>query len=116
MEQARQLADEARIDLILDDGEMIAAPRGKLRQDDAQGSTPVLKDRTGLIGFPGFDAKGVVGRCLYAPRLMLGGPVRIESLSHILQANYAGAAAWETSFNATYPNQQKGDAKKDAKK
>lgn len=129
MEQARQLADEARIDLILDDGEMIAAPRGKLRQDDAQGSTPVLKDSTGLIGFPGFDAKGVVGKCLYEPRLMLGGPVRIESmvpkasglwrvtsLSHKLQANYAGASAWETSFNATYPNQQKSDAKKDAKK
>ena len=129
MEQARQLADEARIDLILDDGEMIAAPRGKLRQDDAQGSTPVLKDRTGLIGFPGFDAKGVVGRCLYEPRLMLGGPVRIESMvpkasglwrvtsvAHKLQANYAGASAWETSFKATYPNQKKSDAKKDAKK
>lgn len=125
MEQARQLADEARIDLILDDGEMIVAPRGKLRQDDAEGSTPVLKDRTGLIGFPGFDAKGVVARCLYEPRLLLGGPVRIESMvpkasglwritsvSHKLQANYGGATAWETSFKATYPNADKGNAKK----
>lgn len=116
MEQARQLADEARIDLIIDDGEMIAAPRGVLRQDDAEGSTPVLRDKTGLIGFPGFDAKGVVGRCLYEPRLLPGGPVRIESMvpkasglwrvtsvSHKLQANYGGASAWESSFNATYP-------------
>ena len=129
MEQARQLADEARIDLILDDGEMIAAPRGELRQDDAEGSTPVLKDRTGLIGFPGFDEKGVVGRCLYEPRLLLGGPVRIESIvpkasglwrvtsvSHKLHANYGAASAWETSFKATYPNQKKSDGKKDAKK
>ena len=120
MEQARQLADEARIDLIIDDGEMIAAPRGVLRQDDAEGSTPVLRDKTGLIGFPGFDAKGVVGRCLYEPRLLPGGPVRIESMvpkasglwrvtsvSHKLQANYGGASAWESSFNATYPNQKK---------
>lgn len=120
MEQARQLADEARIDLIIDDGEMIAAPRGVLRQDDAEGSTPVLRDKTGLIGFPGFDAKGVVGRCLYEPRLLPGGPVRIESMvpkasglwrvtsvSHKLQANYGGATAWESSFNATYPNQKK---------
>lgn len=116
MEQARQLADEARIDLIIDDGEMIAAPRGVLRQDDAEGSTPLLRDKTGLIGFPGFDAKGVVGRCLYEPRLLPGGPVRIESMvpkasglwrvtsvSHKLQANYGGASAWESSFNATYP-------------
>lgn len=120
MEQARQLAEEARIDLILDDGEMIAAPRGELRQDDAEGSTPVLRDRSGLIGFPGFDAKGVVGRCLFEPRLLLGGPVRIESMvpkasglwrvtsvTHKLQANYGGASAWETGFNATYPNQKK---------
>ena len=119
MEQARQLADEARIDLIIDDGEMIAAPRGALRRDDAEGSTPVLRDKTGLIGFPGFDAKGVVGRCLYEPRLLPGGPVRIESMvpkasglwritsvSHKLQANYGGASAWESSFNATYPNQK----------
>lgn len=124
MEQARQLADAARIDLILDDGEMIAAPRGELRRDDAEGSTPVLRDRTGLIGFPGFDAKGIVGKCLYEPRLVLGGPVRIESMvpkasglwrvssvSHWLQANHGNARAWETSFKATYPN-----AKKDAKK
>lgn len=124
MEQARQLADAARIDLILDDGEMIAAPRGELRRDDAEGSTPVLRDRTGLIGFPGFDAKGIVGKCLYEPRLVLGGPVRIESMvpkasglwrvssvSHRLQANHGNARAWETSFKATYPN-----AKKDAKK
>lgn len=124
MEQARQLADAARIDLILDDGEMIAAPRGELRRDDAEGSTPVLRDRTGLIGFPGFDAKGVVGKCLYEPRVVLGGPVRIvsivpkasglwrvSSVSHKLQANYGGASAWETAFKATYPN-----AKKDAKK
>lgn len=116
MEQAKQLADEARIDLIIDDGEMIAAPRGVLRQDDAEGSTPLLRDKTGLIGFPGFDAKGVVGRCLYEPRLLPGGPVRIESMvpkasglwrvtsvSHKLQANYGGASAWESSFNATYP-------------
>ena len=70
-----------------------------------------------------------MGRCLYEPRLLLGGPVRIESMvpkasglwrvtsvAHKLQANYAGASAWETSFKATYPNQKKGDAKKDAKK
>ena len=106
MEQARQLADAARIDLILDDGEMIAAPRGELRRDDAEGSTPVLRDRTGLIGFPGFDAKGIVGKCLYEPRLVLGGPVRIESMvpkasglwrvssvSHRLQANHGNARA-----------------------
>lgn len=124
MEQARQLADAARIDLILDDGEMIAVPRGELRRDDAEGSTPVLRDRTGLIGFPGFDAKGIVGKCLYEPRLVLGGPVRIESMvpkasglwrvssvSHGLQANHGNARAWETSFKATYPN-----AKKDAQK
>lgn len=113
MEQARQLADAARIAMIVDDGELIIAPPGKLREDDAEGSTPVLKDNTGLIGFPGFDNKGISAKCLYEPKLMIGGPVRIESivpkasglwrvtgLNHKLQANYSGAVAWETAFNA----------------
>lgn len=130
-EQAKEIAEAARIQMILDDDEMIIGPQGKLRSDDAEGSTPVLRgeseDRraTGLIGFPSFDAKGIACRCYYEPRLQIGGPVRIESivpkasglwrvtsLSHSLQANHGQAAKWETSFKATYPNQEDKDGTK----
>lgn len=130
-EQAREIAEAARIQIILDDGEMIIAPLGKLRSDDSEGSTPVLRGEsegkrgTGLIGFPSFDAKGIACRCYYEPKLQIGGPVRIESivpkasglwrvtsLSHSLQANHGQAAKWETSFKATYPNQEDKDGTK----
>ena len=127
-EQAKEIAEAARIQMILDDGEMIIAPQGKLRSDDAEGSTPVLRGEsegkrgTGLIGFPSFDAKGIACRCYYEPKLQIGGPVRIESivpkasglwrvtsLSHSLQANHGQAAKWETNFKATYPSQEDKD-------
>lgn len=130
-EQAREIAEAARIQMILDDGEMIIGPMGKLRSDDAEGSTPVLRGEsegkrgTGLIGFPSFDAKGIACRCYYEPKLQIGGPVRIESLvpkasglwrvtslTHSLQANHGQASKWETSFKATYPNQEDKDGTK----
>lgn len=118
-EQARQIAEAARIYLILDDKEMIIAPLGTLREEDSEGSTPVLSGSTGLIGFPSFDSKGISCRCIYEPKIMIGGPVRIKSivpkasglwrvtsLTHSLQANYGQATNWQTSFRATYPNQE----------
>lgn len=119
LEQARAIAKAARIGIILDDDEMIIGPFGKLRRDDEEGSTPVLRDKTGLIGFPSFDSKGISCKCIYEPKMAIGGPVRIQSivpkasglwrvtsLTHSLQANYGQATAWETSFKATYPNQE----------
>lgn len=124
MDQARQLADAARISLIVDDGEMVIAPAGELRNDDG-GSTPVWSAETGMLGYPGFDNEGVVVKGIYEPKLQIGGPLRIESmvprasglwqivsLSHKLQANYPGATAWESQVKASYPGSKKKDAKK----
>lgn len=124
-DQAQQIADAARIALIIDDGEMIIAPPGQMRQDD-DGDTPVWKDSTGLFGYPSFSSDGIAVRGLYEPKCKIGGPIRIESivprasglwqitgLTHSLKANYGGADTWETQVKATYPGQQK---KKDAKK
>lgn len=117
-EQAKQIAEAARIQLILDDDEMIIAPLGSLRSDDDEGNTPVLSGTTGLIGFPSFDSKGISCKCIYEPKIQVGGPVRVESivpkssglwrvtsLTHSLQANYGQATSWQTSFKATYPEQ-----------
>lgn len=128
--QARQIADAARIQLIFDDKEMIIAPAGALRQSDSEGSTPVLSGSSGLIGFPSFDSKGISCKCIYEPRLVVGGPVRIDSivpkasglwrvtsLTHSLQANHPAATAWESRFNATYPNaDESDDSKKEGSK
>lgn len=120
--QARQIADAARIQLIFDDKEMIIAPTGALRKDDDENTTPVLSGDSGLIGFPSFDSKGIACKCLYEPRMVVGGPVRIDSivpkasglwrvtsLTHSLSANYGQAVNWQTSFNATYPNADERD-------
>lgn len=127
MEQAYQLADIARISLIVDDGEMVISQPGTLRTDDG-GNTPVLGEGTGLLGYPSFDNEGVNFKCIYEPRLELGGPVRIKSIvprasglwqitsiHHKLQANYPGAGTWESEVKATYPGGGKkktGDAAK----
>lgn len=124
MDQARQLADAARISLIVDDGEMVIAPPGELRSDDG-GSTPVWNRETGMLGYPGFDNEGVVVKGIYEPKLQIGGPLRIESmvprasglwqitsLSHKLQANYPAASAWESQVKASYPGAKKKDAKR----
>lgn len=116
-DQARQIAEAARLQLILDDKEMVLAKPGALRTDDEEGSTPVLSGKTGLIGFPSFDSKGISCTCLYEPKLIVGGPVKIDSivpkasglwrvtsLTHSLQANYGQASNWQSTFNATYPD------------
>ncbi len=118
MEQARQIADAARIALLVDDGEMIIAPPGMLRED-VGASTPLWRGDTGMFGYPSFDSNGISVKGLYEPKCKLGGPIRIESvvpkasglwqissLSHKLQAGYPGAASWETVVKATYPGQQ----------
>lgn len=114
MEQARQLARAARLELIVDDGEMVVKPVDALRSDD-NGSTPVWSVSAGLLGYPGFDNAGLVARGIYEPRLKLGGPLRVNSivprasglwrvtsLTHTLQANYPGAAKWETQVKAAW--------------
>ena len=115
MEQAQRLAHDARIDLIVDDGEMVISPPATLRSDDG-GSTPVWSAKSGMLGYPSFDNKGVTVKGIYEPKLQLGGPVRIESivprasglwqivsLSHKLQAGYPGASQWVSQIKASYP-------------
>lgn len=115
MEQAQRLAHDARIDLIVDDGEMVISPPATLRNDDG-GSTPVWSAKSGMIGYPSFDNEGVTVKGIYEPKLQLGGPVRIESivprasglwqivsLSHKLQAGYPGATQWVSQVKASYP-------------
>lgn len=117
-EQAQQIADAARIALIVDDGEMIIAPPGEMRQDDG-GDTPVWRYSTGLFGHPSFSNDGIAVRGLYEPKCRLGGPIRIESivprasglwqitsLTHTLKTGYGGADVWETQVKAGYPGQK----------
>lgn len=119
MQQARQIADAARIVLLVDDGEMIIMPPEEMRSD-ADGGTPHWKDSTGMFGYPSFDNEGIQAKGIYEPKLQIGAPIRIESmvprasgiwqitsLSHKLQANYPGASFWESQVKATYPGQGK---------
>ena len=115
MEQARALAAAARMELVLDDGEMVLAPRNALRVDDNTGNTPVWSAGTGLLGYPAFDNAGIVAKGIYEPRLLLGGPLRIistvpratglwkvTSLEHHLQAQMAHGGVWESTVKAAF--------------
>ena len=115
MEQARALAAAARMELILDDSEMVLAPRNTLRVDDNTGNTPVWSAGTGLLGYPAFDNAGIVAKGIYEPRLLLGGPLRIisavprasglwkvTSLEHHLQAQMAHGGVWESTVKAAF--------------
>ena len=112
MDQARAVAEAARLELLVDDGEMLVKPVTTLRQT---GETPVWSETTGLLGYPGFDNAGIVCRGIYEPRLRLGGPLsirsvvprasglwRVTSLTHSLQAGYPGASRWESAVKAAW--------------
>lgn len=119
MQQAQQIAQAARIVLLVDDGEMVIMAQDAMRTD-ADKSTPIWKDTTGLFGYPSFDNEGISVKGIYEPKLQIGAPIKIESivpratglwqitsLSHKLQANYTGAASWTSEVKASYPGAKK---------
>ena len=111
MAQAQRLAENAGIDLYLDDHTLAICPRGQARQPG--GSVPLLSKDSGLIGYPTFDKMGVQFRCVYDPDVLFGGMVQIQSsvkqangtwrvvsLSHVLESQKPGGR-WETTGWAT---------------
>lgn len=109
-EKAVNLARQLRVELTLDDEEMIVAPAGAARDE----TVPLWSAATGLKGYPSFSQKGITATALYDPAIRLGGLIRLQSvvprasglwrvysLSHKLETLRTGGA-WETSIEATY--------------
>lgn len=78
VDQARQLMDNAKINMIIDaDNTLAIWPRGGVRNPL---STPVLVDPDhGLVGYPTWTAQGVVVKTLYNTNISYGKAIKIRS-------------------------------------
>ena len=75
LEQAKELAHMAKIDMYIDGNTLAIAPHGQPRKNDA----PLISAATGMIGYPTFDSTGVNFQTLFNPAIMFGGSIQIES-------------------------------------
>lgn len=71
--QARQIADAAGIDLVLDDQSLTILKRNT----SIPGMEPEISKETGLIGYPTFDGTGVDFRCVFNPAIVFRGAVKL---------------------------------------
>lgn len=75
VQKAQQVADEVGAQLLIDDETMTLMPWDKPR-----GDAVLLKDTSGMIGYPSFTQDGVSVECFFNPALRLGGQIKIESI------------------------------------
>lgn len=76
LEQARELAKMANVDLYVDDEILAITPRQGSRQVD---TIPLISRETGLVGYPTFDGIGVTFMTLFNPGITFGGRVRLDT-------------------------------------
>lgn len=77
VQQARQLMDAARINMIIEDNTLAIWPRGASR--NPTGNPVLVSAKTGLVGYPTWTAQGLVVKNLYNPNISYGGAIQIES-------------------------------------
>lgn len=105
IEQARDLARAANINLFIDDNVLAITPRNTPRKGDI----PLISASTGLIGYPTFDGVGVNFRVMFNPGITFGGAIKLEtdieraagewyvnSISHRLESEKPGGAWFST--------------------
>ena len=105
MEQARDLARMAGIDLYLDDNILAITPKNTPRGT----LIPEVSASSGLIGYPTFDGIGVTFRCLFNPGVVFGGLIKLTTdlpqadgewiavcVNHRLESEKPGGAWWST--------------------
>lgn len=117
MEQARRCAEDAGVELFIDDSEpgkntLAIWPRGGKRG----GLIPLISPETGLVGYPGYSSGtmgGITVKSVFNPNLRIGGLARVQSdlhvangqwqifdLSHDLDSEMPGGM-WFTHFNGS---------------
>lgn len=105
VEQAKNVAQQAGIDMYLDDDTMAICKLG-----DSRGSLiPEISPDSGLIGYPTFDGVGVNFRTFFNPAITFGGAVKlvtsipraagqwvVTSINHDLDAQEPGGQWFST--------------------
>lgn len=106
VEQAREIAEAANIDLYIDTEVLAITPRAQARNGDI----PVFAADSGLIGYPTFDGIGVLANVYFSPSVRFGGKIKIETdvpraagewivcgCTHILESEKPGGA-WQSNL------------------
>ena len=75
VEQAREIAEAAGIDLYIDTEVLAITPRAQARKGDI----PVFAANSGMIGYPTFDGIGVLVNVYFSPSVKFGGKIKIET-------------------------------------
>jgi hypothetical protein len=81
IEQIRDIAIAAGIDLFIENNTIAICPPGLARTN----YTTIISEGTGLVGFPTFDGLGVDLQILFNPSVTFGGSITVES--EITRAN-----------------------------
>jgi hypothetical protein len=115
MQKARAAANQAGATLLIDDMTLVLLPPGKERK----GTTVLLSDQSGLMGYPSFSSDGIELDALYNPAFQIGGLVEVKSivpkasglwrvtkLEHKLSANDPNADDWTSSIEAVYVSEK----------
>jgi hypothetical protein len=111
MQKAKAAARQAGANLLVDDNTLILLPPGKERK----GTTVLLSDKSGLMGYPSFSNEGITLDAIYNPAFQLNGLIEVKSivpkasglwritkLEHKLSANNPGEDDWTSSIDAVY--------------
>ncbi len=110
IDQIKHVAREYDLDVLIDDGEVIAMPLGQSRKGDV-----VLVNKTsGLLGYPTFTSNGLQFTTIFNDAYKLGAMVQVESivpkasgawkitkLSHKL-SNMSGGGEWLSELEVFY--------------
>ena len=111
MQKARSAARQAGANLLIDDNTLILLPPGK----ECKGTTVLLSDKSGLMGYPSFSSEGITLDAIYNPAFQLNGLIEVKSivpkasglwritkLEHKLAANDPAEDDWTSSIEAVY--------------
>lgn len=112
IQQARQCAQQAGAELIIDDDVMILKPSDKARK----GQVIELSKDSGLLNYPSITQNGIELKAIFNPNFKFGslfnlktivpkctGTWRIVKLTHALSSNNPTNGQWESSITGFYP-------------
>ncbi len=74
-DQIKDLCQSAGIGWVIDDGTLAIFPKNGSRG----GEVPVVSAATGMVGFPGYTANGLLLKTLYNPAIVFQGSIQVES-------------------------------------
>ena len=111
VEKMRAVADQVGCELMIDDDSVVIMPPESSRS----GNAVYLSKDSGLLGYPTFNADGIVLKAIYQPDFQLGGLVQVKSivprssgtwkitkLSHTLSAFKPQGGPWRSDIEAIY--------------